>query len=185
MTDRIDSILDTKLDRAFALLDTDRNGKLEKSDFLVLADRLGTVFSAEAETRDLMRDRLAELWDVDVAHMDTDGDGCVDRDEFRAGARKSVAVDRHGLVQRLGAMMAVWMRMADADGDGVVNLQEYITMFSVAMPGTAPENLEVAFHQLDADGDGVLNNAEVSQAVQEYYTSEDPNSRGNMLYGPL
>ena len=42
-----------------------------------------------------------------------------------------------------------------------------------------------AFRRLDRNADGYLTHEEISQGVEEFYYSEDPESPGNWLIGPF
>ena len=42
-----------------------------------------------------------------------------------------------------------------------------------------------AIRALDRNGDGVLDQEEVQQALREFYTSDDPQAPGNLIFGPL
>jgi Ca2+-binding EF-hand superfamily protein len=51
--------------------------------------------------------------------------------------------------------------------------------------GLPPDSLNEAFTALDTDGDGHLSRTEIRTAVDEYYTSEEPDTPGNWLFGPF
>lgn len=179
------TVLDTKLDRAFAMLDANGTGSLVQADVLALADKLGAAFGAmENGSAARLRQALGDLWDHDLAHMDTDGDGEIDVDGFRAGVLRAVAGDRAGFLERLGEMVEAWMSVADEDGDGRIGVTEFTRMY-IRTLGASPDALARSFARLDTDRDGALGSDDIRRATEEFYTSEDPNAPGNELFGPL
>ncbi|KIZ14743.1 EF-hand domain-containing protein [Streptomyces natalensis] len=182
----VDGVLDRKLDRVYAMLAADREGGIVESEVLSLADNLGAAFGlpTDAPKVSRLRSALAELWQADVRHMDTDGNGLVDREEFIVGMRRSAAHDQESYLRRLGAMVDAWMSICDADDNGVIDQQEFTTMYARTL-GASPADLAVAFAKLDLDGNGTLDSQEIRKATEEYYTSEDPEAPGNWLFGPF
>ncbi|MFC9295666.1 hypothetical protein ACFTWH_15175 [Streptomyces sp. NPDC057011] len=49
--------------------------------------------------------------------------------------------------------------------------------------GVPRKELDEAFSELDRNGDEVLSREEISTAVLEYFTSEEPDAPGNWLFG--
>ncbi|KUL43830.1 hypothetical protein ADL22_13185 [Streptomyces sp. NRRL F-4489] len=181
-----DDILDRKLLRAFAMLDTDGDGGLVEADLMVLAERLAGAFDMTGESAKIQRlkDAFRALWAMDLSPMDTDGNGYVDRQEFLTGMRKAATNDREGHLERLGLMVDAWMDICDTDGNGVIDEGEFLTMYTKTL-GAAPDDLRTAFAKLDLDGNGVLDREEIRKATEEYYTSDDPQAPGNWLFGPF
>lgn len=180
-----DNVLDRKLDRVFGMLDFNRDGILGPEDLDTVAHQLGAAFGLRDDDPKVIRLRQAfgRLW-PDVSRTAADGDGLITNDEYRASMRASAVEDRDGFLDRFATMTAAWLDIADTDADGLVSRDEYTAMF-VATVDAAPEALETAFAQLDRNGDGFLNTEEIRIAVEEFYTSEDPESRGNWLLGPF
>lgn len=179
------TVLDIKLDRSFDMLDTDGDGRIRAEDVVSLAAKLGEVFGADSPgTVAHLRDTFAALWTTDIAPMDADLDGAIGRAEWRAGIRRAVADDRSGFLGRMGGMVQAWLELCDTDADGRITRAEYITMYSKTL-GLPSEGLDEAFTALDIDGSGSLSREEIQTAVEEYYTSEERDTPGNWLFGPL
>jgi Ca2+-binding EF-hand superfamily protein len=167
------------------MLDTDGDGNVREEDLLSLAAKLSEAFAANAPgTVAHLQNTFAALWETDLKKMDSDHNGTIDRDEWRAGIRHAVATDRDGFLDRMGAMVQAWLDMCDTDGDGNISRDEYITMYAKTL-GLSPEHLDEAFTALDTNGSGTLSRAEIRTAVEEYYTSEENDTPGNRLFGPL
>ncbi|WP_330328931.1 EF-hand domain-containing protein [Streptomyces sp. NBC_00536] len=178
-------VLEQKLRRFFAMLDLDGDGRLTEDDALAIADRLAAAFDVQDTAKiTRLRSALSDFWRKDLAIMAADGSGSVNVSEFVAGMPKALGNDRAGVLERLTAMVAGWMDIADTDGNGLIDEDEYVTMFSKTV-GASPADLKVAFAKLDRDGNGTLDREEIRRATEEYGTSEDPQAPGNWLLGPL
>ncbi|MGA5424361.1 EF-hand domain-containing protein [Streptomyces lavendulocolor] len=178
------SVLDTKLTQHFGLLDADGDGQFSRHDLLGLADRLGLAFAAEPAKVARLRDAYADLWDSYMQAMDSDGNGALDREEYRTGVRRAATDDPQGFADRVSEMVEAWMSICDTDNDGIITLAEFTTMYTQTL-GIDAADITKAFQHLDVDGDGTLSRNEIRRAAEEFYTSDDPQARGNWLFGPL
>ncbi|MBW8482929.1 EF-hand domain-containing protein [Actinomadura parmotrematis] len=180
------SVLDTKLFRLFDILDADGDGRIVPVDLSGVAARLARVYGdfAGAPKVDELERVLLGLWDTDLARMDADGDGRIDRDEFVAGVREAAAADPAGFADRFTALVDAWMDVCDTNGDGVIEKDEYVRMYH-ATYGIGEAELAEAFDRLDRHGRGALTVDDVRRATLEYYTSNDPDAPGNALFGPF
>ncbi|MFI5531953.1 EF-hand domain-containing protein [Kitasatospora sp. NPDC051853] len=179
------TVLDQKLDRSFDMLDTDQDGHIREEDLISLASRLSSAFDSHSiSVVARLEGAFAALWDIDLIPMDTAHKGSIDREEWRAGVRKAVATDRAGFLGRMNTMLRAWLELCDTDDDGWLSREQFITMYGRTL-GLRQEKLEVAFTMLDTDGDGAISLNQVCHAVEEYYTSEEPDTPGNWLFGPL
>ncbi|BAY49440.1 calcium-binding EF-hand-containing protein [Scytonema sp. HK-05] len=84
-------------------------------------------------------------------------------------------------LQIFGLLAQALFSICDRDNDGSLEQSEF-AKFHEAF-GCTPANSQLAFKHLDADGDGTLTVEELLNAWHEYYTSNDPQARGNWLYG--
>lgn len=184
MTTAETSVLSTKLRRMFAFLDTDQDGTLIGGDLTAIADRLAAAVPTLPEKVQRLRDALTVVWDQHLRNMDFDGDGRIDPAEYERGVREAIDAGPSALVAALHDVVAASLDICDTDGDGLINLDEY-TLLGQAVTGGSPQDMAVAFAKLDLDGNGTLDAEEIRAAVTEFFTSEDPNARGNWLYGPL
>jgi len=75
------------------------------------------------------------------------------------------------------------LQVADQDGNGALDAGEYTRL--AAVYGARADEAERAFGQLDQDSNGVLDTAELTLAISQFFTSRDPESRGNVAFGHL
>ncbi|MFE9220338.1 EF-hand domain-containing protein [Streptomyces lavendulae] len=178
------SVLDIKLDRSFDVFDSDRDGRLVKSDVIGLSDRLAESHGLAPDALAALRESLADLWDTVFQAMDKNDDGGVDRQEFRAAFRARIVTDRNRIWERIRTMSNAWTELADRDRDGMLSRDEYTSLLH-GMFRLPRETFDEAFDRLDVDGDGQLSRDEISSAMKEYYTSENHAARGNQFFGRL
>lgn len=179
-------VLNRKLDRIFRFLDADGDGELRPEDVTVLAARLATAFDAPGDRPKIeaLERALDDIVRTDIMPMDADGSGGVDIREFASGFRRAVDTDPEAMLGRFDVMVDAWMNLADSDGNGVIDEAEFTRMYTMTL-GVPAADLAVAFAKLDRDGNGTLDRAEIRTATREYYTSDDPSTPGNWLFGPM
>lgn len=178
------ALQDRKLDRSFAHLDVNGNGQVERDDVLGLGARLLVGFG-ESPTSKRGRsviDKFDALWDSLVSALDTDGDGRISPEEYRAGMTRAFieGPDFERVFRPAAESIA---QLADTDGDGSIDFAEFTRILDAF--GASAGDAHAAFNRLDRDSSGTLTVAELVQATREYYTSDDPNAVGNWLFGPI
>jgi Ca2+-binding EF-hand superfamily protein len=104
------------------------------------------------------------------------------REEFVATVRRPVQ-DRIGFDAAVTTAARALIRVADIDGNGVLDTQEYAQL--AAVYGAGADEAAQAFRQLDTDHNGVLDTAELAAAIGQFLTSRDARSTGNFAFGGL
>ncbi|MEW2412841.1 EF-hand domain-containing protein [Streptomyces sp. NPDC046866] len=178
------SLLDMKLDRSFDVFDSDRDGRLERSDVLAVSDALAESLGMAPEKVAGLRDSLGDLWDTVFHKMDRNADGAVDRQEYRAAFRARIVSDQNRIWDRIRNLSNAWTELGDRDGDGMLSRDEYTSLLH-GMFRLPRQTFDEAFGALDRDGDGQLSREEISSAMREYYTSQDYAAPGNQFFGRL
>lgn len=155
---------DDSLARSFSQLDTNGNGVLEQEDFQALARRalqeLGEA--PNSPKRQALIQSYDSLWS-NIAMGDTDDDGSVDREEYKAFMTN--VASRHTIT---GIMTRISMSITDLDGDGKISLEEYLRS-----PNFTGDPLPVRhelFRKMDTDGDGYVSSQEMAQAMEASFS---------------
>lgn len=174
-----------KLELRFMLLDTDGNGYLSQEDYELVTLRLCAAFGhlpgSIGYTR-VLRAYLA-LWGRLRDTMNPDDTGRIALDQFVECCERFVVDDPDGYELHLKALVDLVFEIADADGDGVIDLAEFTAWMHAY--GVGARDTVDTFDRLDADGDGVLSHADMNTAGEQFYRSSDPTVAGNWLFGPL
>jgi Ca2+-binding EF-hand superfamily protein len=73
--------------------------------------------------------------------------------------------------------------IADSDRDARLTRSEFVALMSGF--GVREAESVRAFDAMDSDGDGLVTSQEFEQATEEFFTSDDPSSVGNALWGAM
>lgn len=152
-----------------------------KDNYLMRAESVIQVLGipSDSEGAQALRAGYAQYWDA-LAVADTDNDNAVTLEEWIAHFEQlgqdpaqfeAIAVSRGETI----------MRLFDSDHDHRISKAEFHTFFNAA--GFPESEYTLAFEKLDRNGDGHLTFDELRTAGREFYASDDPDARGNWLYG--
>ncbi|NGN64956.1 EF-hand domain-containing protein [Streptomyces sp. A7024] len=174
-------LLRRKLGHWFDCLDGDRDGRLTRHDFEAAAERTADRFRVHGDSRDgrLLHQRFSALWSA----AGLGAGAAVDREAFTEQLIVSLR-DRRRALHAVNALACILADLADLDGDGEVTEDEYIGLLAAAFHLRSTPDLRLSFERLDRNHNGVLEHDEIHQAVVEYFSSSDPEARGNWLLGP-
>jgi len=167
----------------FTVLDVDDDGLLEKQDFIDVADRIAEMREYEdgSARHSAVRKEILRMWTNARALSGAEEKAQITLDDWLAHEEKVLDsnVLVHSYVQ--GIAQAIF-DMLDADNDGVISEKEYLQFYR-AFRGEEREGSR-AFQKLDENGDGHLARDEFLEAVTQFHLSDDPDARGNWLFGP-
>jgi Ca2+-binding EF-hand superfamily protein len=172
----ITPFLDGKLGHRFRTHDADGDGFIQRSDFEESAARLGAEFGHEPDSptlQSLMR-LSVQLWDK-LATADTDHDGRISEAEFKAAFAAALLDEPGALEQGYLPYVEAILRIADADGDGRLTVDDQVR-WTRALMRLPEEHVRDGFRQTDTDGDGYITTGEVLDGVRGYYFDLDPGS---------
>lgn len=167
----------------FNVLDYNGDGILEKQDFVNVADRLAELRGYEegSSRHTAVRQEILRMWTNARALSGKEGKAKITLDDWLAHEEKVIDsnVLIHSYVQ--GIARAIF-DILDADNDGVISEEEYLKFFQ-SFRGDQ-EDGELAFEKLDHEDKGHLTRKEFLEAATEFHLSDDPDARGNWLFGP-
>ncbi|MGV9316651.1 EF-hand domain-containing protein [Streptomyces sp. NPDC003691] len=177
-------LLVRKISYGFDQFDTDGNGELNEADHVLMGQRsaqaLGHTSGSDAERR--LVDAYVSIWrTLHLPHLPP-GTESMTRDQF-VEATLTLADDPVARQTTVGALAECFLAIADTDGNGVVDPDEYFDFLRGHFPGVPREAADIAFRYLDRDGDGALSPDEFVSAAVEFWSSRDPQARGNWWLG--
>ncbi|MER5771744.1 EF-hand domain-containing protein [Streptomyces sp. NPDC001985] len=179
-----DELLIRKIGHGFDHLDRDGDGRLTEHDHVLMgrsvAASLGHAEGSEAELRVVAA--YLTIWrELHLPHLPP-GAESVSRAEFIASTRR-LADDPAAARATLGALAEAFLAVADTDGDGAVDGEEFFAFQHGHFPGLARQDAAEAFRRLDRDGDGRLSQEEFTGAIVEFWASRDPEAPGTWWTG--
>ncbi|MGH9160713.1 MAG: EF-hand domain-containing protein [Vicinamibacteraceae bacterium] len=184
-TTTISPFLERKLARRFRTYDSDGDGFIEQEDFALATTRMADAFGCGGTP---VGQRLTEfalqLWRQLAAAADVDADGRISLAEYKGAFAKGLLETPENFDKGYMPFLDAIMAIADTDGDGKLNPDEYVRWTGSLMRLPETDGREV-FRKLDRDGDGYVTTTELLNAIHEYYFNEDPHSSGSWLLGAL
>jgi tellurite resistance protein TerC len=170
------------LERRFAVIDTDGNGVWQREDGRLLTRRLCETFgqAEDSAAANAVASAQRELFQAMLSHMDANGDAMISREEFVAAVGREIG-DRPSFDAAVGETARTLVQVADTDGNGVLDTEEYIRL--AAVYGAQPSQARRAFGRLDQDRNGFLDIAEFTAAISQFFASRDQHARGSVAFG--
>ncbi|UAK31539.1 EF-hand domain-containing protein [Nocardia asteroides] len=182
----ISEFLTRKLERRFETFDFDGDGRIERSDFESSARAVAAEFGHEPDSpaaHQLLQLSL-QLWGRLASVGDVDIDGSVDLAEYKQAFAEGLLVTEESFDQGYRPFLSAIMAIADGDGDGKLNAEDYARWTGALMHLPAGDAREI-HRRLDTDGDGFVTTEDLLQAIHDYYFDENPEGVGSWLLGKL
>jgi Ca2+-binding EF-hand superfamily protein len=178
------SVHRAKFDRLFEIFDVTGDGYVSQEDFDGAVHR---VVSAEhgspnGSRTQAVRDAAGRFWEGLREHAEADQSGRISREAFRA-ALDAAFLQGNRFDELLRPAAEAWFDLYDADGDGRISRREY-ELLQLAT-GRPAADVDTGFRAIDVNGDGYLTREEFSTILHEYFHSDEINTPGNWLFGPL
>ncbi len=178
-------MLTAKIEFGFDQLTARSGGVLDGPSHVAMGRRaaaaIGYALGSAEEAR--MIEAYLNVWRLmHLPHLPAGSRGLT-REEF---VRSNLALadgtpaDREAI---LGALADTFFCLADVDGDGRVNREEFWAFQHGHFPELTRAVLSEAFDYLDTDRDGYLSRTQFTTSIVEYWTSRDPDAPGNWWLG--
>lgn len=177
---------ETKLKYLFHLLDKNKSGVLEPTDFSEIGNEVIenlNLSKQELEKNNILKNAdkffLKLISNISVAEKKI-----ITLDEWLAffdteiiNAEDSIVTD-----EVVDLLLNFLFGSFDQNRDGYTSVRDYIQMFSVL--GISRKDLTSAFIKFDVDGDCKLSRYELSSSVESFLISDDQQDPGNWIFGP-
>lgn len=165
----------------FGLLDITGDGYLTADDYDAFGLRLVQAFGeALGSPRAIaVRAGYRALWRSMKARADTNKDGRISPEEFRAWLETHT--DTEDFDRDIAPLAQAVIDLADTDRNGVLDRTELMAL----LIGCEQSPLEAAitFEQLDIDGSGTITTDELITAIRDFCLNPTPTQPGAWLFG--
>jgi Ca2+-binding EF-hand superfamily protein len=169
-----------KFAKLFERFDADGDGQIQQSDINALVDGWARAYGVTPGSADwrLLANLANRLWQDLQGHLDTDGSKTVSREEWLATHANFDFVEKVAVPFALAAF-----DLGDTDNDGRVSLKEWLIAQETS--GLTQGEAASVFQRLDTDSDGYITKAEYTNAMIEFYQSDQESAAGNQLAGRI
>ena len=179
----LSDILQQKLTQHFHFRDLDKDGYVERDDWVQCAQNLIAIREWEfgsPEYEDVMV-RHVNMWLTFWEPADLNKDGKVALDEYLHLAETQRKMGFTYEMKQVRKLFEAIFDTIDLDGDGKISLTEYKLFFRAwGLDGaTAVE----AFSSLDLNSDAQLSREAFLQYGVNFYVNDEPNVPGNRIFG--
>jgi Ca2+-binding EF-hand superfamily protein len=180
----VDPMQIENINRAFAIFDLNRDGKISWDDFETLIHGAANEFGLEKNSTEItgLLSAYNDIWDYLREAADLDKDGQVVKAEFE----KAHSMQRLSAGELLNKWQVVADRvfdMVDRDGDGYIDEDALASIYRTY--GIADRQVVGAsFQAMDLNNDGQVDKAEFSANIRGLFTATDESMKGaQMLSG--
>jgi hypothetical protein len=162
---------------------------LSRDSFARHTRRLAEIRGVPADSPSIaaLDEELGQTWNALAAMADTDNDGRVSRDEWRASCEVITSMLREAQAAGGPLPFESWAqllyRVIDADSDGCITKQEYADWLS-ALGLAEDTDLDAAFGGFDTNADGHLSVDEFLACYFQFWSDFDASVPGHRWIGP-
>lgn len=168
-----------KLIALFNQQDSDKDGQLELSDFLVKADHFAVLkgFGSDSDHHKAYTAMLTEFWNG-LKAADTNGNGVISYEEWWAWWDQILM---NGLYDQVAAPMGhLAFELAGPDANGIISRTNFIKLHYAQIQSQVGG--DEVFDHLSSDGKGISLD-EMNALLFEFFHSSDVNAKGNWFFG--
>jgi Ca2+-binding EF-hand superfamily protein len=169
----------------FRVIDVDKNGFIEKSDWIKIGDNLAAIRGISKGSKEYItiQSNMDITWNNLREYADRNNDFRVSLDEWlNFEDEKVINCDDEWYDSYVNNTVRSLFDILDENKDGVISVEEYLQLM-VSFRVQPSDGVE-AFHKLDSNNDGLLSKEELLAAVYDFHRSNLPDANGNWLFGP-
>ncbi|MEM7332799.1 MAG: hypothetical protein AAF490_11990 [Chloroflexota bacterium] len=171
-------VREKKMKRFFNIYDANSSGTIQKGDFEkpVQAGAAFLGLAPDSNEYSEMYEWSMGFWEFLCQNLNKNDNDLITTSEF-LNAMDALATDKTSLNKIIMGHANFTLKLWDRDNDGMMSQEEFIAAHTAY--NVNPDSAHEAFGHLDRNGDSQLSYEEIIQAIDEYFTSDDPEAIGN------
>ncbi|MEA5536618.1 hypothetical protein [Crocosphaera sp. XPORK-15E] len=176
-----------KLTKLFSMYDAENMGVLKLSSFETIARRLGGLRGWKSGSQEELNllEQYTYRWmrlKNNIKESTHHGSGStINLEEWFV--YHEILLEEDAFKQDIKALGNLIFDVIDLDENQKIDQQEWTTLFKIY--GLPVVYSPMAFSQMDEDEDGFLTKEDILRRLQEFYWSQNPQEKGNYLFGPI
>lgn len=169
-----------KMKRMFDVYDFDRNGFIERKDYLDVIKNLASLrqYAPGSPEHATLQSAYLTVWEALRTHADTNRDNRVSFEEMLT-YNEALMADTDQFQQQVMGLGHLLFDILDVDEDGSISESDYL-QFAKCLRFEASRE---SFARLAPQGQ--ISKEEITERIREFYFSEDESAPGNWLFGEL
>lgn len=173
-----------KLPNFFHMFDVDHNGQINSADVEkiidVCAQRKGWAKTDAGYTE--FHNEIYGLWIAMITMADKNRDDLLNFEEF-SKFFDTLMEDEETFLEVIYGLSDSLFGAFDSNSNGMLSAAEFEDFYLAV--GLRLDTAAMIYAGLDMDADGDISIAELRELTSQFFLSEDWNSTGNVLFGPL
>lgn len=171
-----------KLTRLFNVVDLNKNGVLDVEDYKIILRNSANIRGWKEDSQEYqdLYEAVMSTWEKTKA-MSSAQNEKVTKEEW-LNFYDSVLQNKVVYAIVVTDFTNMIFDLYDSNKDGKLQLKEYVDFFQAYQLDQSLA--EETFPKLDTAGQGYLTREEILELVDQFYKSDDPSAKGNLLFGP-
>ena len=173
-----------KLPNLFQMFDADKNGYLTKNDYLRIINGCATLRGWEKTSPEYanLYSTFYGQWAALTTMTGKSEEDQIESQEF-LNFFDHLINDAENYKTVIDGVSQAIFGSFDLDDDGVLTVDEYRSFYQVM--GIDDRSVSNIYGKLDLDANGSISIKELSELVDQFFSSQDPNAPGNELFGTI
>lgn len=162
--------------------DVDRSGTIEQNDFELALEKIGRMRGYSKTDQKYLdtQKTLLTIWEGLKATADKDGDGQISTQEWLNVWEEFSAAPDKPLDWQTQYQNFIF-DLQDTSGDGTIDEGEFVSVCSGY--GISDADGKESFDKFSDNNKVEVNRTEFANLWKQFFTSDDPNVRGNFIFG--
>ncbi len=173
-----------KMQHFFNVFDTDKDGFLEQADLERVIQKLAAVQNLEAgsPTYDNLHAKWMFVWNTLQKVSDANRDNLVSPEEWITLVDMTLTSEE-AYQQIMYSIGSSTFDAVDTNNDGIIGVAEWTAFFKAHDIDEAVA--EETFARLDLNSDGHISKDEGLELLHQFFYNNDPETPGNLFFGPF